>query len=331
MNKPMKIVVLALGGTIASVPTSDGGAIPQLSAEALVAAVLGLPQGVDLVAETFRMLPSPSLKLQDIVDLAARIREEIDKGANGIVVTQGTDTIEETSFTLDLLLAGIEEPVVMTGAMRHSGLAGPDGSANLAAAVAVAACSDGRGLGVLVVLNDTIHAARYIRKGHTSLPSAFISPTVGPLGYVSEGRPTIPFRLAPHDKWKGTITGPIPNDVLLVMMTLDDPGLWLELAGSDRVNGVVIAGLGGGHVPEWIADPLVEIAQKKPVILTSRVPSGEALIRTYGIKGGEIDLLKRGLLPGGWLDPAKARVLLRLLLSTGADNREIATAFQHLQ
>jgi L-asparaginase len=327
VTSPVQVSVIALGGTIASVPGRDGAA-PELSADQLVAAVPGLPDDVTIVAETFRMLPSPWLGFQDIVDLASRIRDEVAGGVAGVVVTQGTDTIEETAFALDLLLAGTTEPVVVTGAMRHPGLAGPDGPGNLLAAVAVASSEAARGLGVLVVLNDTVHAARYVRKTHTSSPSAFASRTLGPVGYVAEGEAVIPYRLDPLPALPGRVASPVPNRVLLTMVGLDDPGLWLPLAAGDAVDGVVVAALGGGHVPAQIADQLVEVAQSKPTVLASRVPAGPVLSSTYGIHGGEMDLLRRGLIHAGWLDATKARVLLTLLLATGCAEVVVRSTFQ---
>jgi L-asparaginase len=322
----MRVSIIALGGTIASVPRRDG-ATPELSATQLVESLGELPPGLTVSAETFRMVGSPSLRFDDLVDLAERIRDEIAEGVTGVVVTQGTDTIEETAFALDLLLAGVPVPVVVTGAMRHPALAGPDGPANLLASIKVASADVAANMGVLVVLNDTVHAARYVRKGHTSAPSSFASPTVGPVGYLCEGRPVIPYRPAPLPPLARGLSTPVRNRVLLVTVSLDDPGLWLPLAAGDDVDGVVVAALGGGHVPTWLADGLVEVAAAKPVILASRVPAGAVLSRTYGIVGGEIDLLQRGLIHGGWLQPAKARVLLTLLLAAGEDADAIRSAF----
>jgi L-asparaginase len=327
VSAPVQVSVLAMGGTIASLPGPDGAA-PELSAQQLMAAVPGLPDGTDIRAETFRMLPSPSLTFADLVALSERIREEVARGVAGVVVTQGTDTIEETAFALDLLLTDIDVPIVVTGAMRHSGLAGADGAGNLLAAVAVARAPVARALGVLVVLNDTVHAARFVRKGHTSNPASFISAGLGPIGYVCEGVPIIPLRTERLAPLPARVDSDMRNGVLLVTVCLDDAGLWLASARDDAVDGVVVAALGGGHVPDTLADELVAVAQDKPVILTSRVPSGPVLSRTYGIRGGEIDLIRRGLVHGGWLDPAKSRVLLTLLLAAGADRARVRTAFR---
>ncbi|MEO8908365.1 MAG: asparaginase domain-containing protein, partial [Microbacteriaceae bacterium] len=170
------MTVFSLGGTIASTESArgNGGVTPQLGAAELIAAVPQLNEVAKLKAVAFRQSASGDLTLEDMVALAAAIEVERDDGVSGTVVTQGTDTIEETSFALDLLLPP-GRPVVVTGAMRNPTLAGADGPANLLSAVQVARAPEAAGLGVLVVLNDEIHTARFVRKTHTSSPSTFRS------------------------------------------------------------------------------------------------------------------------------------------------------------
>ncbi|MFC7614216.1 asparaginase [Actinokineospora soli] len=181
-----RVAILAMGGTIAMVPAPDGGVVPALGAEDLVKALPGLD--VEVTARTVRTLPSPSVGFADLVDLADAVRAEIAAGVDGVVVTHGTDTIEETALFLDLTIPG-DTPVVVTGAMRPPGSPGADGPANLYAAVKVATSADARGLGALVVMSDEVHGARFVRKGHTSSTGAFASPGFGPLGLVVEGEP----------------------------------------------------------------------------------------------------------------------------------------------
>src|SRR6202012_4516536 len=151
----MKVVLFTLGGTIASTPAA-GGVVPRLSGADLLTSVPGLDRaGLEVKVHDFRQVPSSSLTIGDILDLAVAIREQVGAGADGVVVSQGTDTIEETVFLLDLLYDG-EAPVVFTGAMRHPMLAGADGPANLLAAVTVAASPQARGLGCLVVFGDEV-------------------------------------------------------------------------------------------------------------------------------------------------------------------------------
>lgn len=321
------VAILTLGGTIASVPQKPGeGATPSLTADDLVTAVPQLADVADIKGTSFRQFPSGELTLEDLFALAAEIDSRIRSGVDGVVVTQGTDTLEETAFTLDLLL-GSDAPVVVTGAMRNPSLPGADGPANLLAAVAVAASTEARGLGSVVVFNDEIHAARFVQKTHTSNPATFHSALTGPLGWLREGRPRIVTRPSPRQHL------PVPADtaaadVALLKLTLGQDGRLLDCAGRAGYQGLVIEAFGGGHTPQRMVEPLGELARRMPVVLASRTGAGEMLRETYGFPGGERDLLSRGLISAGALDGLKARLLLTVLLSRGATRAEIDAAFE---
>jgi L-asparaginase len=322
----VRVAVLALGGTIASAGT--GGVTPRLSASDLVAAVPELRAVAAVEAVSFRQVPSGDLTFADVADLAADIRERLAGGVDGVVVTQGTDTIEETSFALDLLLPG-PQPVVVTGAMRNPTLPGPDGPANLLAAVQVAACPEAAGMGVLVVVNDEIHAARFVRKAATANPAAFRSSSAGPVGWVVEGRPRLAFRVPPLEGGAMPVPATIPPVAVLTSTMGDDARLVAEV---ERLGyaGLVVAGLGGGHVPGAVAPALVDLAARIPVVLSSRTGAGETIRSTYGFPGSERDLLAGGLISAGFLDPPKARVLMSLALAAGADTGGVRRAFERV-
>lgn len=325
------IGVFSLGGTIASTnePGEEGaGVIPRLGAAQLITAIPQLQGVADLEAVAFRQTASGDLTLADIAALAAEISERLDSGATGIVVTQGTDTIEETAFALDLLVDA-PNPVVVTGAMRNPMLAGADGPANLLAAVQVANASEARDAGTLVVFNDEIHAARFVRKTHTSSPSTFRSVTAGPLGWVVEGRPRIAFRPAPLPHI-ALPTGPSIPPVALLKLGLGDDGRLIEAVGSLGYAGLVVEGFGGGHVPAHTVPALERLAREIPVVLASRTGGGEVLRETYGFAGSERDLLARGLICAGFLDGLKARVLLSLRLVLDSDPESVRTQFEVL-
>ena len=326
MTRP-RVTLLALGGTIATAPGEQGGVTPKLTGEMLVAGVPALRDIAEIDARTFRQLPSPHLQYDDIEALAAEIVQAQAAGATGVVVTQGTDTIEETAFALDLLLPPGDMPVVVTGARRNPTLAGADGPANLLAAVQVCVSQVARGLGCLVVSNDEIHAARFVRKTHTSSTATFSSPMAGPIGWVLEDRVRI--GLHPANRQPLPLAGPVRNArVALVAVAMGDDDTVVNAVRRAGVDGMVVVGLGGGHVPASIATALEEAARQIPVVLASRTGAGEILSRTYGFPGSEIDLQRRGLLRAGWLDAPKAKVLLTLLLRHGVtERRRIADSF----
>jgi L-asparaginase len=320
----MKVALFTLGGTIASTGAA-GGVAPQLTGADLVASVPGLDRaGVTVGVRDFRQVPSSCLTVEDVLDLVQAIRAEVAAGADGVVVSQGTDTIEETAFLADLLYAG-QAPVVFTGAMRNPTLAGPDGPANLRAAVTVAASPQARGLGCLVVLGDEIHAARFVRKAHTTSVTAFVSPLAGPLGLVAEGHVIVLTRPA---RWAAR-PDPRPGAPVrtgLVTMVLGDDGALLD-AATGLFDGLVVAGFGGGHVPGPLVAALGNAAQRIPVVLASRTGAGMVLAGTYAYPGSELDLRGRGLIGAGFLDPLKARLLLHVLLAGGASRDAIAATF----
>jgi L-asparaginase len=363
-----RVAVFTLGGTISMAAGSDGhgGVVPRLTGSELLDSVPGL-SGVGAVAEVhdFRRLPGSALGITDVLELAAVIEAELAAGAAGAVVIQGTDTIEETSFLLDLVHSG-DAPVVVTGAMRHPGLAGADGPANILAAVQAAASPLLAGLGCVVVFGDEIHAARYVRKVHATSITAFASSSAGALGYVIEGTvrllsrparrsalsltapsaalpaaasaapsavpssapPAVP-SAAPPSAPRAVSAATLPyGDVRvgLVTMCLGDDGEFLR-AATGRLDGLVVAGFGGGHVPPAVVPLLAELAERMPVVLASRTGAGSVLAGTYGGAGSEQDLLGRGLIGAGFLDPLKARLLLQVLLASGADGAEMESAF----
>jgi L-asparaginase len=275
-------------------------------------------------------VPSASLTFGDVLDVIDAASAAVADGAIGIVLSQGTDTLEETAFLIDSLWAH-DVPFVLTGAMRNPTLAGPDGPANLLAAVRVAAAPEASGRGALVVFADEIHAARFVRKAHSTSTSTFRSEDFGPIGHVVEGMPRLFATLPPRRPIIGWTRGTIDaTRIALHTATLDDDAGEQLAALAGTHHGLVLAGFGVGHVPETLVPVIAELITTMPVVLTFRAGSGPVLADTYGAPGAERDLRARGVIGGGFVHPFKARVLLRLLVASGATTDQIADAFAAL-
>ncbi len=320
------VVVISLGGTIAMSGDSDG-VVPKISGAHLVEAVPSLHTLAKIEACNFRQIPGASLTLDDLYPLADEIDRSLDSGAAGVVVTQGTDTIEETAYVLDLLLDR-DAPVVLTGAMRNASQPGADGPANLYAAVVVATSKHDYG-GVVVVLGDEVHSARRVVKAHPTAPAAFLSTPPGPLALVTESA-VVAYSLensGPRLTIPRTVVRDSPR-VPIVTVGLGDDGTILR--NLRDVDAVVLETMGAGHLPQWLVEPAQELAMRIPVVMTSRTRRAPVLRTTYGFPGSERDLRSRGVLAAGLLDTFKARMLLLLLLRSGASHDEVRHRFQQL-
>jgi len=306
-----RLIILAAGGTIAM---SDAAA-PRLDAKALAAALPQLSDIADIETRDVLAKPSASLTLEDLALIAASALEAATS-ADGVVVTHGTDTLEETAFALSLL-AQTQTPIVLTAAMRRADQPGADGPANLLAAARVAASEAARGKGILVVMDDEIHAAPLIRKTHSFRTHAFSSAPFGPIGYVVEDR--VRFALAPAAATpRLTYGGGAPVAPILEA----GPGFereTLAAVAAGAIDGLVLSLPGAGHVAADAAPDLGCLAERIPIVFASRAGAGETLRSSYAYPGGEMDLIARGLIPGQSLDARKARIALQLLLSERAD------------
>jgi L-asparaginase len=323
-----RVTVIALGGTISMAPSETGGVTPTLGADALLDAVPGLADtGIEITARNQRRVAGSSVTFTDLTELTALVSAELAAGADGVVITQGTDTIEETAFFLDRTVA-TDRPVVVTGAMRPASAAGADGPANVLAAVRVAASTEATGLGALVVFSDEIHAARLVRKTHTTSTATFVSPGFGPLGWVVEGRVRLP--LALHVVPVLPVGDLEAHRVAVIPIALGDDGELLRRA-APAVEGIVLAAMGVGHVPDRVVPVVTELLDRVPVVLASRTGAGSVLRWTYRFPGSERDLRDRGVIGAGFLDPYKASILLRLLVAAGADRPAIAAAFERFE
>lgn len=323
MARP-KILVVVLGGTITMARADGPGIVPTVTGAGLLAAVPGLSDIAEIRVETPFLKPGASLEPADIASLLARLFAQIDS-ADGVVIVQGTDTIDETAFLAHILWTE-PAPIVVTGAMRGATAPGADGPANLDAAVRTAMSPLMRGMGALVVLNDEIHGAVRVEKQHKTLPSAFVSPNGGPIGILVEGEPRL---LAGPGSRSVPALHPVsfpPVAVLKIGIGEDDR--LLRALPALGYHGVVIEAMGAGHVPARLVPAIEELVALLPVVLASRVSGGRILERTYGFPGSEIDLIARGAIPSGWLPAHKGALLLTCMLGAGCNRADIADRFR---
>lgn len=328
----LSIPLIALGGTI-SMKEEGSGLVPKLSGEQLVEPLRQfLDRGIVIECDSREPIAGPNLTFTIIRDLASSLKSTLLRSdVPGAVVVQGTDTIEETAFLLDLFLGDSSKPVVMTGAMRGADALGADGSANMLAAIRVVSATASARRGVLVVLNDEIHAAASVVKANTSQLNAFVSRNGGPLGIVSEGRPRY-F----NDIIRRTIPTLSPTAghepaIALVKIGLSDDGRMLQAIPRLGYDGLIIEAMGAGHIPGNLVPIVSAVCAIMPVVLASRTGSGFVYQNTYSYPGSERELIAAGAISSGRLNALKARMLLMAAIACGHDTKEIAMLFQTCQ
>lgn len=303
-------------------PSPGESVSPEHGAEALISAMPALAERENLSATTLFNLPSAHLTLDNQLEICRRARDLARMGT-GVVITHGTDTLEETAVLCDILHDG-SAPVVLTGAMRPASEPGADGPANLIDAVTVAASPAARDLGAVVVFGGEIHHARTVRKTDTMSIVAFSSPQTGPLGRVTEGHATIWSRLPRNPALNPPA---LDRRVLIVPTVSGDDGSLARAALGTEPDGVVIGTLGAGHLAPAVLEVWRAAAEKIPVIAYSRPERGVILNGTYGYPGSERDLRDTAIVPAGFLSPQAARMKLLACLSAGLGLEAVRAAF----
>lgn len=310
-----RVHLVATGGTIAMRLDSDrGGAKPAVSGAGLVAAVPELAQVVRLSVEEFSNIPSEHVMPGDWLRLAARLNQIVEGGGvEGIVITHGTDTMEETAFFLDLTVRG-DLPIVLTGAQRPASAPDADGPANLRDAIRVAACPQSRGQGVMIVMHGEIHAARAATKANTEHVDAFDSRDGTDLGRVRAGQAYFAGDVLPRHYLPLPTTLP-RVDIIPMYAGADDAALRAALAQG--AAGLVVAAVGAGNVNRALFEGINEALRRDvAMVIATRVPHG--LVRPlYAYAGGGVSLSEAGAIMAADLTPQKARVLLMLALAAG--------------
>jgi L-asparaginase len=316
-----RVRILGAGGTIAM--SGNGGATVELDAAGLLTAVRELTEVVDIDTETIVSLPSAHLTLDDQLRVCRAARDAARQGI-GVVVTHGTDALEETALLCDVI-HDAAAPIVFTGAIRPASAPGADGPANLLDAVSVARSEEAAGMGVLVVFGGEIHHARCARKTDTTSLTAFSSPQTGPLGRVTEGHPTFWSRLP-----RNPPLDPVALDrrVLIVPTASGDDGTLARAALGTDPDGVVIGTLGAGHLHPDLLELWARAAERIPVVAYCRPERGVVLSGTYGYPGSEQDLRETAIIPVGFLSPQAARMKLLACVASGLSIEEIRWAFR---
>lgn len=320
-----KVVIITTGGTIAMTTDRESQSVKPTDPHLLKKALPLLNDYAVVEMDDFANLPSVHITPDIMLKLSERIQTYINRpDVNGIVITHGTDTLEETAYFLDLVLPSTK-PVVVTGAMRGFDERGSDGPLNMLSAVRVAAEPASAGKGVLVVFNEEVHAARWVTKTHTSNVAAFRSPQNGPIGIVTKTGPlfySIPLgqvALAPINR--------ITANVVIIKAAAGTDDLFFRAALDADVDGIVLEALGQGNIPpQMIVGVKNAVKNGTPVVVVSRSLSG-IVQDVYGYEGGGKQLKDLGVIFSNGLSAQKARIKLILALSKTKDTAELSRLF----
>ena len=314
MNK--QILVLHTGGTI-SMQADRSGAVNSSQDNPMNHVAVPL-DGIEVTVIDFFNVPSPHITHYHMLELYKKIKADAEH-YDGVVITHGTDTLEETAYFLDTMdLPDI--PVVLTGAMRSSNELGSDGVYNYLTALRVASDEKSRGKGVLVVMNDEVHAAKYVTKTHTTNVSTFQTPTHGPLGlvmkqeilYFKTAEPRVRFDLT-------SISGLVPIIPAYAGMKTE----LLDMLDLQKLDGLIIEAFGAGNLPKETAEKLTEMAKAGlPIALVSRCFNGIAE-PVYAYEGGGVKLHQAGIMFVKELNAPKARIKLLIALNVGLSGQAL--------
>ncbi len=316
MRKP-KVVIIFTGGTISmTVDPRIGAAIPSLSSEEIMSLVTNIDKYAETESITFSKLPGPHIDIQLMMDLQKLVVENLERDdVDGVIITHGTDTLEETAYLLDLT-SNSSKCVVVVGAMRNSSELGYDGPSNLAAAVCTAISPDSKNKGVLVVMNNEVNAASEATKSNTLSLDTFKSLEFGPLGIVDNDE-VIYHRQIINRQYIPTQSVETKVDLIKCVAGMDSR--FLKYSVDTGARGIVIEALGRGNVPPTMLDGIeYAIKNNVAIVMVSRCPTGRVL-DTYGYEGAGRTLRNMGVILGGDLPGQKARIKLMLALTVTED------------
>jgi L-asparaginase len=328
------IAILFTGGTMSmKIDPETGAAVPALAGGEILAHVPDLSRIAEVEFEDVSRLPGPHVTPERMWRVARRAAAWLERpDVDGLVVTHGTDTLEETAYLLDLLLLS-GKPVVFVGAIRTISEPGWDGPSNLLAAVRVAAAPESRGRGVLVVMNEQILTASEAQKIHTESSGSFASPEFGPVGVIDAGK-VLYVRMAPrHGAWvspeadAGLRVARLEIDVDLIKSAAGSDDRFVRCSLAAGVRGIVIEAMGRGNLPPTMKPGVAAAtAAGVPVVISSRYGAGSVQER-YGYEGGGHDLAQLGVIFAGRLNGLKARMKLMAALAYTSKADELRAIF----
>lgn len=324
-QKP-RVGIVFTGGTISmKIDREFGGVVPKLSAAEILDTVQSIHEIAEIEPIEFGRYPGPHITPEIMLKLSVVVQKLLDRNdIEGVVVTHGTDTLEETAYFLDLTCSS-EKPIIVIGAMRNSSEQDWDGPRNLREGVRLAASKKLRGYGTIVCLSETINAASEVSKNDTSELNTFESLDFGPLGRISHG--SIMLFRKPLHREHYTINS-VSEYVPLLSCYAGMDGRQIAQCVEAGAKGIVIEAFGAGNVPPAVYYELVNAVQKNiPVVLVSRCPVGR-IEKVYAYEGAGKHLHDNGIIFADYLNGQKARLKLSIMISAGSTMEEIRTAFE---
>lgn len=321
-----KVAIIFTGGTISmKIDPRISAAIPALSSEEIMSMVTNIDKFADIEIVDFERIPGPHMTPQKMMELSKLTKKLLNReDIDGVVITHGTDTLEETAFLMDLNNFS-NKAIVIAGAMRNGSELGYDGPSNLAAAVCTVISDQAQDKGVLVVMNNEVNAASEVTKTHTLSLDTFKSLEFGPLGIVDNDE-VIFYRDIVKRHHIETET--IEDRVCLIKSYAGMDSSLINYCIESGAKGIVIEAMGRGNIPPMMVNGIKNAISKGiKIVLVSRCPMGRVL-DSYGYEGGGKKLRNLGVIFGGSLNGQKARIKLMLALSVTNDNDKVKEIFE---
>jgi L-asparaginase len=321
-----KVGAIFTGGTISmKVDKRLSAAIPAMSSEEIMSMVTNIDQIAEIEIVPFARIPGPHMTPELMLELSKVVQSTIQReDISGVIITHGTDSLEETAYFLDLNIQ-CDKPIVVVGSMRNASELGYDGPSNLSSAICTAVADSSKNKGVLVVLNNEVNAASEVTKTHTMSLDTFKSFAFGPLGIVDNNKVIYYRDKAPTSH---ILTDSIISNVVLIKTCAGMDDGYIKYCLSQNVKGIVIEAMGRGNVPPEMMPGIREaISYNIPVIIVSRCPMGRVL-DSYGYDGGGKMIRNAGAIFAGDLNGQKARIKLMLALSQTSDLKLIRKVFE---